>query len=408
MTLDQTAGNVIADPTKGATRNVLVGSPIADTLNAPVQPAMAGATDSTGAAADFTARMNALIAASGGRIRIVSHVRSRAQQQQLWNDAIKKYGSPDAARKWVAPPGHSNHEKGLAVDLGGDLGLAHKLAPQFGLVAPMPWEDWHFEPVGLRSNPNAYTTPPPGYPNPGDPNAPVPMQSHLASLVHALRLSPEDQQAIKDQPATAPTAPGAPPATGPAAAVTAPAPIAPEPQASSTGAVIASPTSGETQKLLQGEPIANAPTPVQVNAAAGQAGVIGNPSGSGHIQSTPERENFAQAVLTKAGLPITPENMRFMVAWQQGEGTAAAFNPLATTDHAPGSTAFNDNNGTPVQNFTSFEQGVDTTVRTLTNGRYGNILAALGQGSSATAAAQALANSPWGTGSLVLRILGAA
>lgn len=408
MTLDQTAGNLIADPTQGDTRNLLVGAPVTDTFNTSMQPA-ASSSGPQDAAADFAAKMNALIAASGGRIRIVSHVRSHEQQQQLWNQALKKYGSPEAARRWVAPPGHSNHERGLAVDLGGDLGLAHKLAPQFGLVAPMAWEDWHFEPVGLRDNPNAYTTAPPGYPNPGDPQAPVSPQQHLAALVHAMHLSPEDQQAVKDQPMTAPaaTAPGAPAATGPVAAVTAPAPPAPEPQATSTGQVIASPTSGDTQKILQGEPIqtAPAPTPDQVSAAAGQAGVQGNPSGTGHIASTPDRLNFAHAILSKLGMPLTPENERVMLAWQQGEGTAAAFNPLATTDHAPGSTSFNDNNGTPVQNFTSFEQGVDTTVKTLTNGRYGNILAALQQGNSAVAVAQAIANSPWGTGALVLRIL---
>ncbi len=40
-----------------------------------------------------------------------------------------------------------------------------------------------------------------------------------------------------------------------------------------------------------------------------------------------------------------------------------------------------------------------------TNGRYGNILAALKAGNNAMAVAQAIANSPWGTGSLVEKIL---
>lgn len=399
MTMEQGIPDIMATPAATTDAQRLMSQQPLGAAAATPTPTVPGTADSSGAAADFTARMNALIAASGGRIRIVSHTRSHAQQQALWNDALKKYGSPEAARKWVAPPGHSNHERGLAVDLGGDIALAHKLAPQFGLEFPMAWEDWHAEPAGLRhQSPNAYTTPPPGYPSPTDPNAPQSMTQRLATLAHALRLNPEDQQAVRDQPATAapvtaPTAP-APAATTPSTPIGGPA---------STNPMATPSASLEAEKLMSQQAIS--PSADEVNATAGQTGVQGNPSGTGHIASTPDRLNFAHAILSKLGMPLTPENERVMLAWQQGEGTAAAFNPLATTDHAPGSTSFNDNNGTPVQNFTSFEQGVDTTVKTLTNGRYGNILAALQQGNSAVAVAQAIANSPWGTGALVLRIL---
>lgn len=116
----------------------------------------------------FSSAINALIAASNGRLYIKSGYRSDQEQQGLWDAAVQKYGSPDAARKWVAPPGHSNHNRGLAVDLGGDTALAHTLAPRFGLVFPMSWEPWHIEPVHARdsSSPNAYTDPPPGAQNP--------------------------------------------------------------------------------------------------------------------------------------------------------------------------------------------------------------------------------------------------
>lgn len=115
----------------------------------------------TGLDPKFGSGINQLIAASNGAIWIVSGFRSRERQTQLWNAALKKYGSAAAARKWVAPPGNSNHEGGFAVDLGGDLALAHKLAPQFGLYFPMGHEPWHVEPVGHRdSSPLAYTTPP--------------------------------------------------------------------------------------------------------------------------------------------------------------------------------------------------------------------------------------------------------
>lgn len=103
---------------------------------------------------DFAVRIRALIAASGGKVNIQSGYRSVAQQTALWNQALAKYGSPQAARQWVAPPGSSNHNRGLAVDLGGDLALAHQLAASFGLTFPLGNEAWHIEPAGLRANPN--------------------------------------------------------------------------------------------------------------------------------------------------------------------------------------------------------------------------------------------------------------
>lgn len=109
---------------------------------------------------DFRRRLLAMVAASGGRITINSGYRSAERQTQLWNAAVKKYGSEKAARKWVAPPGKSNHNHGLATDLGGDLELAHRLAPQYGLHFPMAWEKWHVEPLEHSADDDAYTTPP--------------------------------------------------------------------------------------------------------------------------------------------------------------------------------------------------------------------------------------------------------
>lgn len=120
----------------------------------------------------FAAQLQALIAASGGRLYIESGYRSVEEQQRLWDNAVAKYGSPDAARKWVAPPGKSNHNKGAAADLGGDLELAHQLAPQFGLVFPMDYEEWHIELASQRdhADQDAYSASPPGadYPKEAD------------------------------------------------------------------------------------------------------------------------------------------------------------------------------------------------------------------------------------------------
>jgi hypothetical protein len=120
------------------------------------------------------------------------------------------------------------------------------------------------------------------------------------------------------------------------------------------------------------------------------------------MRSTAARQRFATDLLNRLGMPQTQENLRAMVAWQTAEGAAASFNPLATTRYAPGAT---DSNSVGVKNFRSYEQGLQTTIDTLRNGLYGNILAALRNGNSATRVAQAIADSPWGTGDGVTAVL---
>lgn len=116
---------------------------------------------------DFASRLHQMVAESGGRITLVSGYRSPQRQAQLWADALAKYGSAAEARKWVAPPEGavdgakgSMHTKGLAVDLGGDLQLAHLLAPKYGLYFPMSWEPWHVQPVGYSTDSSSLTAQP--------------------------------------------------------------------------------------------------------------------------------------------------------------------------------------------------------------------------------------------------------
>lgn len=102
---------------------------------------------------EFSRRLKAMIEASGGRMSVGSGFRSVAEQTELWNGAVAKYGSEDAARQWVAPPGSSNHNHGVAADIGFDgdgQDWAHANAARFGLNFPMSWEPWHIEPVGVR------------------------------------------------------------------------------------------------------------------------------------------------------------------------------------------------------------------------------------------------------------------
>jgi hypothetical protein len=155
------------------------------------QPAAVTGPGMDGLEPTFAQKIKAMIAASHGRLYIESGYRSDAQQSQLYDAAVQKYGAAGAG-KWVAPPGHSNHNKGLAVDLGGDIGLAHQLAAQFGLEFPMSWEPWHIEPVGLREQPatpaTAYTAGPPGSINPTqDPTLNYQPANLLAKLSNALQ-----------------------------------------------------------------------------------------------------------------------------------------------------------------------------------------------------------------------------
>jgi D-alanyl-D-alanine carboxypeptidase len=71
--------------------------------------------------ADAATALNNLMAharKSGIAIVPVSGFRTVAYQTALWDKAVAKHGSIEAAGRWVARPGHSEHHTGLAVDLG--------------------------------------------------------------------------------------------------------------------------------------------------------------------------------------------------------------------------------------------------------------------------------------------------
>ena len=89
----------------------------------------------------FTARLSCLFGAVSG-LWIVSGFRTYAEQAALFEE------KPGLA----APPGSSNHELGLAADLGfpseGGERSAHEHASQCGLEFPVPYEPWHVEPIG--------------------------------------------------------------------------------------------------------------------------------------------------------------------------------------------------------------------------------------------------------------------
>lgn len=116
----------------------------------------------------FAVKLSRLLQAAPPEIRdklgIYSGARSNERQAQLFADAVKRYGSEAAARKWVAPPGKSNHNHGNAADLsynGASLKDApvevvkwlHDNAQAYGLKFPLRNENWHIEDSSTRGGP---------------------------------------------------------------------------------------------------------------------------------------------------------------------------------------------------------------------------------------------------------------
>ncbi|TCV62302.1 D-alanyl-D-alanine carboxypeptidase family protein [Neorhizobium sp. S3-V5DH] len=92
---------------------------------------------------------------------IYSGYRSVERQAELWKGALAKYGSPEAARKWVAPPGNSQHNHGKAADLAFNgqslkhapkevVSWVHSNSERYGLKFPLGNENWHVEDSSTR------------------------------------------------------------------------------------------------------------------------------------------------------------------------------------------------------------------------------------------------------------------
>lgn len=120
--------------------------------------------------------LNRLMSAVRGwqEIAFVSAWRSRGEQQRIWDDSLRENG-PEFTRTYVALPGHSEHETGLAIDLGarkehidfirpefpytGVCGTFREKAADYGFVLRYPkgreqvtgigHEPWHFRYVGI-------------------------------------------------------------------------------------------------------------------------------------------------------------------------------------------------------------------------------------------------------------------
>ncbi len=107
-----------------------------------LQPAVHRAVDRAIAAA----------AGDGVALRVTSGYRTAAHQQQLYDDAVDKYGTPAKARRWVLPPAESEHVKGGAVDVGPAAGTRwlDRHGVRYGLCRRYDNEPWHFELLAPR------------------------------------------------------------------------------------------------------------------------------------------------------------------------------------------------------------------------------------------------------------------
>ena len=83
-----------------------------------------------------------LIAASRGRVWIVSGFRTYDQQSALYQKYLNGTGN------LAAKPGTSRHESGVAVDFGGDKAWIKANAGRFGLFNSVPSENWHYSLIG--------------------------------------------------------------------------------------------------------------------------------------------------------------------------------------------------------------------------------------------------------------------
>ena len=86
-------------------------------------------------------------AAGGVELYVDSGWRSRDYQEQLFREAVLKYGSEEEAARWVATPDTSAHVSGDAVDIGGVNAGAwlSRHGAEFGLCQIYGNEPWHYE-----------------------------------------------------------------------------------------------------------------------------------------------------------------------------------------------------------------------------------------------------------------------
>jgi D-alanyl-D-alanine carboxypeptidase len=83
----------------------------------------------------------------GVKFVVTSGWRSPAYEEQLREEAVRKYGSENGAARWAATPNTSAHVAGDAVDIGPSAATAwlSKRGATYGLCQIYRNEPWHYE-----------------------------------------------------------------------------------------------------------------------------------------------------------------------------------------------------------------------------------------------------------------------
>ncbi|MCE2424014.1 MAG: M15 family metallopeptidase [Pseudomonadales bacterium] len=128
-------------------------------------------------AADAFVAMQAAAQDVGVHLVPISGYRTVGYQDGLFGRAIDRYGTPEEAAVWVAPPGYSEHHTGLAIDIGdldhpeADVEVSFEATPafdwlknnadRFGFELSFPdgnpqgvsYEPWHWRFIGELATP---------------------------------------------------------------------------------------------------------------------------------------------------------------------------------------------------------------------------------------------------------------
>jgi hypothetical protein len=110
-------------------------------------------------------------------------------------------------------------------------------------------------------------------------------------------------------------------------------------------------------------------------------------------------------LLKGIGAPITDENLKFFYAWRKAEGGKATNNPFNTTMNLKSDINKTNYNKIGVKNYSTPQYGVESTVKTLLNGRYSCIVNGLKNDIGAEEISRCSDLKTWGTGELVAKVI---
>ena len=138
-------------------------------------------------------------------------------------------------------------------------------------------------------------------------------------------------------------------------------------------------------------------------ATSGTSSSASNIAGTRAILGTGDQQEWAKQFLGRIGAPVTDTNLKSVNTWMRFEGghwkNSAHYNPLNTTLDMGGSEIMNSHN---VRRYTSMEEGLDATVKTILGNKsaergYDAIVGALKNNADPQTVFNLINESSWGT-----------